>query len=85
MADHLHAVCERLGDRYWYHAYSTRDHRLCLVSHSAIFSLSVRIIYFIDSLFLFDVFLGDSEQGFVNGLSTLGMVSGLFGACWSMG
>ena len=55
------------------------------MSHSAIFSLSVRIIYFIDSLFLFDVFLGDSEQGFVNGLSTLGMVSGLFGACWSMG
>ncbi|XP_056445805.1 MFS-type transporter SLC18B1-like isoform X2 [Gadus chalcogrammus] len=25
------------------------------------------------------------EQGFVNGLGTLGMVSGLFGACWSMG
>ncbi|CAL8284758.1 unnamed protein product [Lota lota] len=25
------------------------------------------------------------EQGFKDGLSTLGMVSGLFGACWSMG
>ncbi|XP_059907225.1 MFS-type transporter SLC18B1-like [Gadus macrocephalus] len=25
------------------------------------------------------------EQGFEDGLSTLGMVSGLFGACWSMG
>lgn len=81
----LHAWCNRVFSGHDGDPHLPGDHHMCIVSGVTCYAATRLYLFMSIVPGVTPVLLLCSEHGYDEGLSTLGMVSGLFGAFWSAG